>query len=280
MPRASASATATPSPLRIWRLARVGLHLLQGAATVALVFPLIAPARRRRLKQRWAAGLLRALNIRLQARGVQIAPGCLLVANHISWVDIFVINAVAPSAFVSKDDVRAWPLIGWLAERNDTIFLRRGHRREAHRVSEAVGEALASGQTVAVFPEGTTTEGHGVRHFHAALLQPAIDAGQPIQPMALCYCLPDGSYCGAPAYAGETSFGESLRAILGQREITAVLHAMPPLPAGIGTRRELADAAHRRIAAQVCASYAGSGGGAAEERSHEPAPAEAGVQPG
>jgi hypothetical protein len=98
--------------------------------------------------------------------------------------------------------------------------------------------------------------------------------------MALCYCLPGGAYCGAPAYAGDTSFGESLRAILAQREITAVLHAMPPLPAEIGSRRELADTAHRRIAAQVCASYSAGGGIAAEERSHEPAPAEAGVQPG
>ncbi len=227
------------------------MHLLQGAATVALVFPLIAPARRRRLKQRWAAGLLRALNIRLQARGAQIARGCLLVANHISWVDIFVINAVAPSAFVSKDDVRAWPLIGWLAERNDTIFLRRGHRREAHRISEAVGEALASGQTVAVFPEGTTTEGHGVRHFHAALLQPAIDAGQPIQPMALCYCLPGGAYCGAPAYAGDTSFGESLRAILAQREIHARLDVCVPLPVAGSARKDLAGQARSLIAARI-----------------------------
>jgi 1-acyl-sn-glycerol-3-phosphate acyltransferase len=232
--------------------------LLQGAATVALLFPLLSARRRRALKKRWAAGLLRVLNIRLEPHGEQIAPGCLLVANHISWVDIFVINALAPSAFVSKDDVQSWPFIGWLAERNDTVFLRRGHRREAHRISEVVGKMLADGQTVAVFPEGTTTEGRTVRHFHSALLQPAIDAGKPIQALALAYRLPDGSYCGAPSYAGDTSIGESLRAILAQPEIRARLEVCSPLPAAGAARKALSEQARSLIAARI-------GGAAAQE---------------
>jgi 1-acyl-sn-glycerol-3-phosphate acyltransferase len=250
---------------------RLGSHLLQGTATVALLFPLLAPGRRRSLKQRWSERLLRVLNIRLQRTGMDIAPGVLLIANHISWLDIFVINAVAPSAFVSKDDVQGWPLVGWLAARNDTIFLRRGHRREARRISEEVGAALAAGMTVAVFPEGTTTEGRGVRTFHGALLQPAIDAGRPIQPLALSYRLPGGDYCAAPAYAGETSFGESLRAILTQPEIQARLEVCAALPTIDADRRNLAARAHALIAARI--------GGAGAEPGIDFAPEPALTQP-
>ena len=95
------------------RLAQLALHLLGGLTTVTAVYPWISPAQRLRLSRRWSRRLLRALGIELRNSGTT-AEG-LLVANHISFLDIFVINAVAPAAFVSKDDVRSWPLIGWLA---------------------------------------------------------------------------------------------------------------------------------------------------------------------
>lgn len=258
-------------------MARVGLHLLYGAVAVAAVHPFATHAGRRWLKQRWSRQLLQILNVRLECSGAAPAPGSLLVANHISWLDIFVINAACPSAFVSKDEVRDWPLIGWLAQHTDTLFLRRGSRRHAHAMSEAVGAVLSRIGNVAVFPEGTTTDGLAVRHFHAALLQPAIDAGRPVQPMALRYLTPNGGYCDAPVYVGDTTLLQCLKAILAQPRTVAALHIMPPMDSANRTRRALADAVHGLIAAHVRGSYAAAGTSRVEGDIYESAPAGAGT---
>jgi 1-acyl-sn-glycerol-3-phosphate acyltransferase len=111
----------------IFRLSRTALHVLNGALTVALVYPRSSAERRLKLKQRWSAQLVNILGVELRYRGEEPPPG-LIVANHISFLDIYVINAVTPASFVSKDDVRRWPLIGWLAANTDTIFMARGSR--------------------------------------------------------------------------------------------------------------------------------------------------------
>lgn len=146
-----------------------------------------------------------------------------------SWLDIFVINAACPAAFISKAEVRDWPLVGWLAARNETVFLRRGSRGHARIVNAEIASLLGRGRQVALFPEGTTTDGSQVHPFHAALLQPAIEAGAPIQPLALAYRLPDGRFTRAPAYDGDVSLGECLRAIVAEREIVARIHVAPAL---------------------------------------------------
>ena len=170
-----------------------------------------------------------------------------------------------------------WPLVGWLAARTETLFLQRGSRRHAHAMSEAVGAVLNGGGNVAVFPEGTTTDGLAVRHFHAALLQPAIDAGRPVQPMALRYLTPQGEYCSAPAYVGNTTLLQCLKAILAQPGIVAALHIMPPMDAATRTRRALADAAHGLIAARVQGVYPVTETSSVERDSYEPSAAEAGI---
>jgi 1-acyl-sn-glycerol-3-phosphate acyltransferase len=143
------------------------------------VFPLCSDRKRLALKASWAAALLDALGVEVEADLTHAVPGALLVANHISWIDIYVINSALPAAFVSKEEVRHWPLIGWLAAKNDTIFLRRGSRGHAKVINEQVAEFLDKGRHVAVFPEGTTTDGRSLLHFHAALIQPALSAGRP-----------------------------------------------------------------------------------------------------
>ena len=175
-------------------------------------------------------------------------PGSLLVANHISWVDIFVINALAPSAFISKAEVREWPLIGWLAARNETVFLRRGSRGHARQVNAEIAALLDAGRTVAVFPEGTTTDGSRVLGFHAALLQPALSAGHPVQPVALSYHRPDGSPSRAPAYDGDIRLGECLAAIVAERGLVARVQSAAALAAGHDSdRRGVAQAAREAI---------------------------------
>lgn len=238
----------TPPLVRAWRYLRLTLHLLQGAATLALVYPLCKPTTRLSLRQRWSRRLLVILGLRLQLEGAPIAPGAMLVANHISWVDIFVINAASPSAFVSKAEVRSWPLIGWLAARNDTIFLRRGSRGHARIINAEIAALLDAGRNVAIFPEGTTTDGSHVLHFHAALLQPAVASGHAVQPLALRYRNPDGSHSRAPAYDGELSLGQCTANIIAARELVARVTVSAPIETAEGIdRRSLAQQARAAV---------------------------------
>lgn len=223
--------------------------LLQGCATVVLVFPCAARARRVRLRQAWSRRILAVLGVELDAAVAQAVPGSLLVANHISWLDIFVINAVLPAAFVAKHEVRHWPVIGWLAAQNDTVFLRRGSRGHARIINAEIAAILAEGRDVAVFPEGTTTDGTHLLHFHSALLQPALVAGRAVVPLALSYHEPDGTRSLAPRYDGELSLGQSFVAVLARRRLVARVLATPPLGQDGADRRSVAHAAHAAIAA-------------------------------
>ncbi|MBL8447856.1 MAG: 1-acyl-sn-glycerol-3-phosphate acyltransferase [Zoogloeaceae bacterium] len=207
---------------------------------------------RRRLRSAWSHRLLAALGVRLRVDGEPVVKGSLLVANHISWLDIFAIHALAPAAFVSKAEVRDWPLAGWLAARNETVFLRRGSRGHAKVVNGEIASILEKGGHVAVFPEGTTTDGRQVLHFHGALMQPALDAAHPVQPLALSYHDATGRQTTATAYVGETSFGESLAAILAERRLEVRIQVLPSHEAKPDTgRRALSNACRSDILAHL-----------------------------
>lgn len=229
---------------------RLAAHFARGLATAALIYPLAGQARRDRLKQRWSRQLLDILGLRLRLGG-KVQPGTLLVANHISWIDIFVINAVCPTTFVSKAEVRHWPLVGWLCERTDTLFIDRGRRHQVQHVAHQMAERLAAGRNVAFFPEGTTSEGDRLLPFHAGLFQPAIAARVAVQPVAIRYSGSDGRRATAPAYAGQTSFGACLRATLQTRELRVELDGLAVLPADGGERRALAGQAASAIGARL-----------------------------
>ncbi len=230
-----------------FRLARLGLHLLWGAATVAVVYPWARLSLRRALKRRWSAQLLGILGIRTVAVGKTALPPGLLVCNHISWLDIYVINALAPTAFVSKDEVRHWPLIGWLCARTETIFLERTSRAAAQRTRERMAEKLAAGAHVGIFPEGTTTDGSKVLPFHAALFQSAIDAGACVVPLALSYVDAAGRPSRAPAYDGDVTLWQTLWAMARAEGLSAQLRVLSPIPAAGLDRRHLAHRCRRAI---------------------------------
>lgn len=233
-----------------FRLARVGLHLLWGAATVRVAYPSIDAHSRRALKRRWSRQLLEILGIRLKVGAGRTAlPASGLVAcNHISWLDIFVINALTPAAFVSKDDVKHWPLIGWLCAHTETIFLERGSRAAAQRTREAMMDHLQSGVHVAVFPEGTTTGGDHVLPFHAALFQSAIDAETPVIPLALRYADRHGNPSRAPAYDGDITLWQCLRAIVRTGGLTADLRVLEAIDTKSCNRRDLSHQCREAIA--------------------------------
>ncbi len=246
---AGVGAARAGAMLRATRWTRLGLHLLQGVLTIAAVYPFTGRDTHQALRRRWSLGLLRVLGMRLEHRGEAVAPGCMLVANHFSWVDIFAINALAPAAFVSKAEVRAGLVIGWLAAKNDTIFLRRGSRGHARIINEETAALLDAGCNVAIFPEGTTTDGATLLHFHAALLQPAIACGHPVQPLALQYRTPDDRFSRAPAYDGELSLGECIANIIASpRTITRITVAAPIATADGADRRTLATRTRGEIA--------------------------------
>lgn len=224
------------------------MHLLRGATTIACIYPFSRSSRRLWLKQRWSRQLLDILAVRLDAQLAGAEPGSLIVANHVSWLDIYALNAARPMAFVAKAEVRGWPLIGWLAAKNDTVFLRRGSRGHARIVNAQIDALLNAEMDVAIFPEGTTTAGTHLLHFHGALLQPAVETGRPIQPVALAYYDANGRRTVAPAYAGKTTLAECFAAILACRSLTVRLRPTPALDPQHRQRRELANAAREAIA--------------------------------
>lgn len=221
--------------------------LFQGVVTAACVFPFSSDPHRLRLKRWWSKAMLDILGIRLDADLAHAVPGSMVVANHVSWLDIFVVNAALPSAFVSKEEVRHWPVMGWLAGINDTIFLKRGSRGHARLINAEIAAVLAQGRHVAVFPEGTTTDGTHVLHFHAALLQPALLAGRPVVPAAISYWEPDGERSLAPRYDGDISLGDCLKNILARRRLVARLATTPALGQDGSDRRAVAAAARAAI---------------------------------
>ena len=238
----------TPIPVRTYRCLRLAFHFLWIAAGAALIYPLVDDRRRARLKQRWSHQILRILAIRLDLEPTDAPPGSLIVANHVSWLDIFVINALRPSAFVSKSEVRAWPFIGWLAAKNDTVFLRRGSRGHAKVVNEEIDERLNSGEDVAIFPEGTTTDGTHLLGFHAALLQPAVETGRPVLPLAISYHDETGKHTTSPAFVGEATLIDCFAAVLASRALIAHLTPSPAIDTSGKTRRDVGHAAHEAIA--------------------------------
>ncbi|BCB28490.1 1-acyl-sn-glycerol-3-phosphate acyltransferase [Sulfurimicrobium lacus] len=240
--------------VRAWRLFRLGLHILRGVLTAFLVLPWGSTGLRMTLTREWSRSLLGLLGVRLEIRGnpPEVASrNVLLVSNHVSWLDIYLLNAVRPLRFVSKAEVRSWPVVGWLAVFTGTLFLERGRRRDTARVNDAVTAALAGGDCVAFFPEGTTTDGTHIKPFLSSLLQAAINAQSEIRPVALRYVLPDGGADIEPAYYGDMSMMDSLRNILARKAIRAELLFLEPIASSGKQRRELAHQAEQAISSAL-----------------------------
>jgi 1-acyl-sn-glycerol-3-phosphate acyltransferase len=213
------------------------------------VFPFVSDARKRRLVKRWSARLLRILNVSASVRG-DLAPvqgNVLLVANHISWLDIFVLNAHLPVRFVAKAEIARWPVLSRMIRGAGTVFIERERRRDAHRVTRDMADVLANGDVVAIFPEGTTTHGHEVLPFKSSLLQPIIEARGHVQPVAIRYRTPDGAIAMAPTYVGDTSLATSFFAVCAEPALQVELTAAAALSARDVHRRALARAAEASI---------------------------------
>ncbi len=242
----------------LFRALRLALHIGYGLS-MAVAYPWFTLEIRRRILQQWSADLLCIFNVHIEIDGddpLHALRYGLIVSNHISWMDVFVLNAVVPMRFVAKSEVRRWPVIGWLCARAQTLFIERGKARSAARVNVRLVELLRRGECLAVFPEGTTTDGKKVAHFHSLLLQPAIDAHAQVHPIAIRYQDRFGAHSTAAAYIDETSFVASMWNILTTGRLHVRLAVTPPLDAGGMDRRNLTMAAHRHISTALDTMHA------------------------
>ena len=243
---------------RAWRRLRRSLWLVALLAFGALLYtfwlaplarlqPRTAATRRARVVRGWMRSLVRGLGVHVQCAGTLHPAAALLVANHISWLDIPCLFACTDGVFVAKSDVARWPLIGALAAGIGTLFLARG--QEAGATAERMTWLLAQGERVVIFPEGTSTDGTGVGVFHARLFQAAIRAGTVVQAVAIHYPHVHGFHPIVP-FVGDDDFVRHLWRLLDEETIEAKIRFCVPLPATGQERRVLAT----RTRGQICAA--------------------------
>ena len=241
-------------PLVLWRVGRLVLHVLHGMAVMALRFPSLDSAGRHARIAWWSAGLLRAVGVGLRIQGVPRPGATLLVANHVSWLDIAALHAAVPQArFVSKADVLHWPLLGWLVAGAGTLFIERDRKRDALRVVHAMAEALRAGETVAVFPEGTTGEGPELLPFHANLLQAAIATATPIQPAVLRFADTVHRFSNAVTFVGEATLLQSLWRVASARGLVVHVDLLGSQASAHADRRALAETLRSLMAQRLAA---------------------------
>jgi len=235
-----------------WRLLRLLGHIAKGLWIVRLRFPSLSPDQQHARVQVWSMELLAhaGISLRILGRPPVIGP-VMLVANHISWLDIPVMHAARHCRFVSKSDVQGWPLIGTLATAAGTLYIERSSRRDALRMVRSMQEALERGEVLAVFPEGTTGDGREMLPFHANLLQAAIATGVPVQPAALRYRDADSPVSAAVAWVGDATLVQSLWAVANADGLVVRVRWLDARATAHADRRALAEHLREDIGAAL-----------------------------
>ena len=234
----------------ILRLIRLSLHLIYGAL-LAIIYPHLNQTRQRRIMKAWNRQLLSILDIGIQIEGPQPTRsegGCLIVANHVSWLDVLVLNAIHPTRHIVKSAPVSWSLPGWLRRRCGTVFIANNMGQDATAANLHISGILRQGASLIAFPESQPTGGKQVSHFHSALIQPAIDAGVRLCPIALRYQDEWGRASSTVALTGATTLPRSIWKVLRCRQINALVVFTPALMTANENRRVLARAAQAAVA--------------------------------
>ena len=234
---------------RITRLLRLLPHVGRGAWDCVTRLSGDHPPRTEReweTVRRWFRKAMRIVGVDIHVHG-QVPDGpVLFVANHVSWLDIGVLDTIIDAGFIGKDELRRWPVLGFLIARGGTVFIKRGGNGAAANATSEMTARLARGDRVAVFPEGTTTPGDDVRNFHPRLFEAARTADVPIQPVAIRYDSP-----AAPMVDDDQSFLAHVWRLLGERRIRADIWMLPPIVPGGRDRRALSREAQAMIREKV-----------------------------
>ena len=216
--------------------------IIGGLVTLALVFPWLGQRQRGSITQSWSGLMLRSVGIHLHVTGTPPSAAALMVANHVSWADPFLLIACYPVHFVAKAEIRRWPVFGWLAAMAGTIFIQRERQRDLSNVAQAFVSHLNDGSAVGMFPESTTSDGTQLLPFKSALFQVAVSAGADCYPVALNY---DHR---AAIWIDDMGFLSSIWRVMAQPRITAHVHFCPAIPYQGQHRRDLAVASETAIA--------------------------------
>lgn len=232
---------------RLIRATLLASHLLLG--TLLALAVLLLPSLRRRVPALAAGWLRRAADIiglKVRVHGHPAAGPCLLLANHISWLDILVLASAGDACFIAKAEVNRWPLLGWLAEVGGTEFVFRGSHASLRRLHGRMLKRLKAGEVLTVFPEGTSGAAVRPRRFRPRLLRAAVEAGASVQPVALYYgAAPE--LLRRVAFVGDDSLVSHLWALLGGEPVLAEVSFLPPLSSVSGDIRLLSDEAWRAV---------------------------------
>jgi len=233
------------------RLVRLLWHVVAGAALAHSLLPLLRmrrePSAANALVCWWVRRILAILAVNVRAVGKPHPGATLLVANHISWLDIPVVRAIVDVAFVSKEEVRRWPLIGAMAARAGTLFLARGNSDASSVVADQMTWSLTQHRAILVFPEGTTTRGNEVRNFHARLYQAAIRTRTCVQAVAVTYPHAGSTHPVVP-FVDDDTLTRHIWVLLGEERLEAELHFCEPVNARGLDRRTLAEITREQIA--------------------------------
>ncbi|MDM4767605.1 lysophospholipid acyltransferase family protein [Pelomonas sp. SE-A7] len=236
----------------IWRLLRLLVHVAGGLWTIHVRFGSLDRAGRLAAIQAWSSRTLVLLGVELKCSGLPRPGAKLLLANHVSWLDIAAVHAVMPEArFVAKAGIKHWPLVGALVEAAGTLFIERSSKRDALRVVHQTAEALKNGDTVAVFPEGTTGPGPELLPFHANLLQAAIATETPIQPMMLRWHEPGQRFSTSARFIGDMTLLQSVWSIVSARGLGCELRILLPMESAHADRRALSEHVRELIAEEL-----------------------------
>ena len=213
----------------ICRLSALTIWVVLGLCAIILLHPLIGQAGRSWTKMHWSRVLLVLCGIVATRSGSPLTSGpVLFVSNHVSWLDIFLLNAARPTVFVAKSEIRRWPLLGWLVAGADTIFIERASRHAVHKVGLAMQERFARRQAVGLFPEGTTSPGYDLLPFYANLFEPARKAYTSIQPVALLF-YHHGKRSDFAAFVGEQTLAQNLWQVLGAKGLSVEVAFLAPV---------------------------------------------------
>jgi 1-acyl-sn-glycerol-3-phosphate acyltransferase len=254
----------TPLPLKLWRFTRLLLHVLQGLLTVVLVFPRLDAAARTAHVLRWSGQMMQRIGIRFETNLPVQQQGnpdfyrhVFFAGNHVSWLDIHMLQSLVPARFVAKSELGTWPLLHRMIRASGAMFVERAKRRDVTRINDLLVEALTAGDCVAVFPEGTTSPGNGLRPFYANLIQAAIAASaqtgsrtdKQVQliPFALRFEDADGQFSLAPAFIDDLNMVQSVWLTLGERHLTARLTMGEPIPLAGRHRKDVARDAEEAV---------------------------------
>ncbi|MFZ4480688.1 MAG: lysophospholipid acyltransferase family protein [Rhodoferax sp.] len=237
----------------MFKLIRLLLELSRASLILWLQFPRLERDRKLLEIQRWASKILLILQVEIQCEGsLPDQSNALVVANHVSWLDILVIQSLMPGVFVAKAEVRRWPLFGMLAQACSTIFVERSSRASARTMVDGALRAFEQGYSVVAFPEGTSSDGVDLAAFHSNVFECAIKAQTPVRPVTLRYVEGQtGLPCEAALFIGEMTLTSSLRRVMATSTIKTLVHIGDCIHVAGQTRKSLSVQAHRHIRSQL-----------------------------